>query len=187
MPSTLFCLEKNPSTSLPSGPSLRAEGRVFEKNYAFIDSQNVNLGVQELNWRLDWRRFRIYLKEKYGVAKAYMFIGYLSKNKHLYRALQEYGYILIFKPILMDQSGKVKGNVDADLVLKAMIEFNNYDRAIIATSDGDFYCLVDYLYRQNKLKKVVSPCRRYCSILLQKNAKEQIVYLDNLRKKLEYK
>lgn len=158
-----------------------------ENNYAFIDSQNVNLGVQELGWKLSWQRFRIYLKEKYGVEKAYMFIGYLPENQDLYRALQEYGYFLIFKPILKDNKGKVKGNVDADLVLSAMIELNNFKKAVIATSDGDFYCLVNYLYKQNKLKKVLSPCYKYCSVLLQKAAKEKIVYLDNLRKKLEYK
>ena len=44
------------------------------KNYAFIDSQNLNLGIQELGWFLDWRKFRVYLKEKYSVVKAYLFI-----------------------------------------------------------------------------------------------------------------
>ena len=67
-------------------------------NYAFIDSQNLNLGVLELGWRLDFERFRIYLKEKYKVDKAFIFIGYLQKNQKLYRRLRSYGYELIFKP-----------------------------------------------------------------------------------------
>jgi hypothetical protein len=50
-------------------------------NYAFIDSQNVNLAIRDQGWKLDWKRFRIYLKEKYGVTKAFLFI-------HLY--LQAY-------------------------------------------------------------------------------------------------
>jgi len=33
-------------------------------NFAFIDSQNVNLGIKELGWKLDWKKFRVYLKEK---------------------------------------------------------------------------------------------------------------------------
>jgi hypothetical protein len=36
-------------------------------NYAFIDSQNLNLGIREAGWFLDFRKFRVYLKEKYGV------------------------------------------------------------------------------------------------------------------------
>jgi len=34
-----------------------------ENNFAFIDSQNLNLGIQSLGWKLDYRRFRIYLKK----------------------------------------------------------------------------------------------------------------------------
>jgi hypothetical protein len=33
------------------------------ENYAFIDSQNLNLGVQDLGWKLDYKKFRIYLTE----------------------------------------------------------------------------------------------------------------------------
>jgi hypothetical protein len=35
--------------------------------YAFIDSQNLNLGTQSAGWKLDFRKFRLYLKNKYGV------------------------------------------------------------------------------------------------------------------------
>ena len=44
-------------------------------NYAFIDSQNLNLGIQKLGWKLNYQKFRIYLAEKYGVKKAYIFIS----------------------------------------------------------------------------------------------------------------
>ena len=33
-------------------------------NIAFIDSQNVNLGVLGDEWKFNWRRFRIYLKKQ---------------------------------------------------------------------------------------------------------------------------
>ena len=34
-----------------------------ENNYAFIDSQNLNLGIQKLGWKLDYQKFRVYLTE----------------------------------------------------------------------------------------------------------------------------
>ncbi len=157
-----------------------------ENNYAFIDSQNLYLGVQRLGWTLDFRRFRVYLREKYHVTKAYLFIGYLPGNENLYRALQEYGYVLIFKPVLVRQSGQVKGNVDAELVLHAMIEYENYDRAVPVTSDGDFACLVEYLYGKGKLETVLSPQYQRCSVLLKRAARERIVFMDNLERKLGY-
>ncbi len=156
-------------------------------NYAFIDSQNLNLGVQSLVWKLSYKRFRTYLKEKYNVLVAYLFIGYVQDNQDLYSFLQGVGYVLIFKPTLPDKDGEVKGNVDADLVLQAMIDYNKYDKAIIVTSDGDFYSLVKYLYKNNKLERVISPYVKTCSVLLKKTAKEKIVFMENLRKKLEYK
>lgn len=157
------------------------------RNYAFIDGQNLNLGIRELGWHLDYKKFRIYLQEKYQVDKAYYFIGYLEENRNLYKSLQEAGYILIFKPIVRDGEGKVKGNVDADLVLQAMIDYKNYDKAILVSSDGDFYSLVKYLYENHKLRAVISPYVKTCSVLLKKSAKEKVVFMDNLRKKLGYK
>jgi len=34
-----------------------------ENNYAFIDGQNLNLGIRELGWKLDFKKLRIYLRE----------------------------------------------------------------------------------------------------------------------------
>ncbi|OGZ35278.1 MAG: hypothetical protein A3I88_01525 [Candidatus Portnoybacteria bacterium RIFCSPLOWO2_12_FULL_39_9] len=158
-----------------------------ENNYAFIDSQNVNLGIQELGWKLDFRKFRIYLKEKYAIKKAYLFIGYLPENQNLYRSLQEFGYVLIFKPIMRNSDGEVKGNVDAELVLQTMIDYGKYEKAVIISNDGDFYCLVNYLYEKDKLERVISPNFRKCSALLKKAAREKIDFLDYQQKKLARK
>jgi len=137
-------------------------------NYAFIDSQNLNLGVVSQGWRLDFKRFRIYLKDKYKIEKALLFVGYVSGNESLYKSLQNSGYILIFKPTLeRKREGKVitKGNVDAELVLHTMIEYQNFDKAVIVSGDGDFHCLIEYLEAQDKLLKVIVPNDKYSSLL----------------------
>lgn len=156
------------------------------KNFAFIDSQNLNLGIRSLGWKLDFEKFRRYLKEKYGVTTAYLFLGYVPANQDLYSSLQKKGYVLVFKPVIPSQNGEVKGNIDADLVLQAMIDYEKYDKAIVISSDGDFYSLVKYLYDHDKLKAVMSPYVKTCSALLKKSAKEKIVFMDNLRHKLEF-
>ena len=156
-------------------------------NYAFIDSQNLNLGIQKLGWRLDYKRFRIYLSEKYGVTKAYMFIGFVALNQSLYDNLQEAGFILKFKPTIPNSDGKIKGNIDADLVLRAALELSEYEKAVIVSSDGDFYSLVQFLYEQKKLEVVLSPDEEHCSTLLKRAAQEKIWFMNNLRMLLEYK
>lgn len=136
--------------------------------YAFIDSQNLNLGVRSQGFRVDWKRFRLYLKNKYNVSEAYLFIGVIAGNQKLYTALQKAGFILIMKPTVEYVEGDkvtVKGNVDAELVLHTMIEFPNYDKAIIVSGDGDFHCLAEYLEEQGKLLRIFTPNRKFSKLL----------------------
>jgi uncharacterized LabA/DUF88 family protein len=153
--------------------------------YAFIDSQNLHLGVKSLGWEIDYRKFRQYLKNKYHVTKAYMFIGYKAGNESLYANLQEMGYVVVMKPTLEYKEGKIKGNVDAELVLHAMIQFKTYSSAIIVSNDGDFHCLVDYLQQQSKLHSIFVPNRKYSSLLRQFN--RYIVRVDTLQQSLQKK
>ncbi len=159
------------------------------KNYAFIDSQNLNLGVRDQGWQLDFRRFRVYLKDKYNVVKAYLFLGYLEEHEKLYQALKSYGYELIFKPVIRSDHHEVKGNIDAELVLQAMIDYNQYEKAVIVTGDGDFYCLVKYLNEQGKLLKVLVPNKKKHSRLLRKATPSlnNIAFISPLRHLLELK
>ena len=153
-------------------------------NFAFIDAQNVHLGIKSLGWELDWERFRVYLRDKYTVAEAYLFLGYLPDNQKLYTHLQKCGFILIFKPLVFNEDGTVKGNCDADLVLHTILKINEYDKAIIVSSDGDFYSLVKHLYEHDKLAMVLSSYVKTCSKLLKKEAKEKINYMNNLNRKI---
>ncbi len=157
-----------------------------QNNYAFIDSQNLNLSINDQGWKLDFKRFRIYLKEHLHVNKAFLFIGYVATNQSLYTSLQEYGFILIFKPTLILTDKRVKGNVDAELALHAMIEYKNYDKAVVVTGDGDFHCLLEYLKKHDKLKRIIIPNRYKYSSLLRKFGLDMI-FMNDLRTKLEYK
>ena len=116
-----------------------------------------------------------------------MFLGYIPENQDLYTSLQTAGFILVFKPILQYADGKIKGNCDAELVLQAMIEFSNYEKAVIVSGDGDFYCLVKYLREKEKLLQVIAPNQFRYSALLKKSAGRQITFMNNLQKKVEYK
>jgi uncharacterized LabA/DUF88 family protein len=160
-----------------------------QKVYAFIDSQNLNLGVRSAGWQIDYKKLRLYLKNKYGVEKAFMFIGLVANNQKLYTQLQAAGFILIFKPtVRYFENGKetVKGNVDAELVLHASaIEFPDYDKAIIVTGDGDFACLVEFLDDKGKLLHVFTPNNKYSKLL--RPYSKYIVELSRLKTSLAYK
>jgi uncharacterized LabA/DUF88 family protein len=157
-----------------------------QKNYAFIDGANLYLGIRDLGWKLDYKKFRDYLRDKYNVEKAYLFLGNIPRFNFLYKSLQEKGYILVLKPTIPNEENELKGNVDADLVLQALVEINNYEKAIIVSGDGDFYSLIRHLYNNKKLLRLIIPNKKQSSCLIRKEAKQCIVFLDQFKEKLEY-
>ncbi|HSX23666.1 MAG TPA: NYN domain-containing protein [Candidatus Saccharimonadales bacterium] len=178
--------------------------------YAFIDSQNLNVGVQKFGWKMDWVKFRKFLQDKYNVTTAYMFIGYVPEFENMYKQLHEAGYMIVLKPTYdmtrprpeqeksetgntkSEESGKkveeekkpVKGNVDADLVLWVMKQMPQYDKAVIVSGDGDFYSLVEYLDEQNKLLKLLAPNAHYSGLF--NRYEKYIERLDKFRGELAY-
>lgn len=171
--------------------------------YAFIDSQNLNISIQKLGWKMNWVKFHKFLAEKYGVDRAFMFIGYVPEFEDMYEKLHENGYSIVLKPTFdmtrprpeqpeepgpdekPEEKKPVKGNIDAELVLHAMITYNEYDKAVIVSGDGDFYCLIEYLEKQGKLLKILAPNRQYSSLLREFN--DYIERLDLQRRQLEYR
>ncbi len=123
----------------------------MKQNYAFIDAQNLNHGLSKLGWKIDWRRFRDYLTDRAGIEVAYVFLGFIPGNQDLYLMLQKSGFVVVFKEILTTDSGEIKGNIDAEMILQAMIDYDRYDQALIVSGDGDFTCLLRYLEQNNKL------------------------------------
>ncbi len=166
--------------------------------YAFIDSQNLNVSVQKFGWKMDWRKFRKFLEDKFDVSKAYMFIGYVPEFQEMYDFLHDAGYAIVLKPTFdmsrprpeepdkpETEKKPVKGNIDAELVLWAMKELPNYDKAIIVSGDGDFYCLIEYLEEQGKLLKVMPPNVHFSSLF--KPYEKYIEHLGNYRRELAYR
>lgn len=118
---------------------------------------------------------------------AYVFLGFILGNQDLYLMLQRSGFVVVFKEILTTESGEVKGNIDAEMILQAMIDYDRYDQALIVSGDGDFTCLLRYLGQNNKLLGVLAPYEKGLSSLIQKFAGDKVEYLRSLRKKIEYR
>ena len=92
-------------------------------NEAFIDGQNLRRGTMESPepWKIDLIKFRFYLKRKYGVENAFYFLGYFKQELiDMYKAIESYGYILIFKESIPNSISSKKGNVDTDIVFETM-------------------------------------------------------------------
>lgn len=152
-----------------------------KKASAYIDGANLHKGIGQLNWELDYGKLRVWLRDKYEITEAYLFLGFISEYKALYTRLKEQGYLLVFKEITYGSNGKVKGNCDADLVVKVMKDAyeNKFNEAILVSSDGDYASLISFLLERKKLKGVLSPALpKKCSILIKRTG-AKIAYLND--------
>jgi len=157
-------------------------------NIAYTDGANLHKGVGGSGWKLDYKRFRSWMRQKFGVTTANLFIGLMSKHADLYTTMQAFGYELVFKEIVYDGDGKAKGNCDADLVLRAVRDFFESKPAsvVLVSSDGDYAPLVRFWVEKQVACTIISPAPiSKCSILLKRTG-VPIVYLQDVQHKLAY-
>lgn len=165
-------------------PTMQVSTKITKTDYAYIDGANLDKGTAELGWRIDYKKFYVWLKDKYEINAAYIFIGYVSKYENLYAKMRAAGFILIFKDTSNIGYGQIKGNCDADLILRVTRDVfeTSINKAIIVSSDGDFSCLIKFLQEKKKAVTILSPSRK-CSIFLMRTG-SAIVYLDDVKAKM---
>lgn len=154
-------------------------------NHAFIDGSNLHITYEYIDWKMDYRKLRRFLKKRFHVTVAYYFVGYALKYSDIYNKLAEYDYVLKHETVQRDETGKMIGNLDQYLINQAKWDIDKYDQAIIITSDQHFADLVEYLDSKNKLRLVLAPCNDGCSGRLKKAANTKIEFLTDYKKELQ--
>ena len=161
-------------------------------NIAFIDGQNVHLGTAGGGWKIDTKRFRVYLREKYRVREAQYWFGcYMKEQKELYKNLKRFGYKVCFKDAYRDQqTSEKKGNVDSDIIFEAarlIMDGVDFDKIVIVSSDGDYKKLIDYLIKRGKFEKILFPSKKNTSSLYRSLSRRYFTYLDAIKSSIEYR
>lgn len=151
----------------------------MEKLNIYIDGNNLHRGAKEIGFEIDYKKFRGWLRQKYNPSIVYLFIGLVPDRVKFYEYLQECGFVLVFKQTV-SVSGQVKGNCDAELVLKTVSDFymKSFSKCMLVTGDGDFGCLVQFLKENKVINGILSPDENKCSILL-RNKNIDITFLND--------
>lgn len=156
------------------------------KNIAFIDGQNLYKGTTSSaggSWRVDLARFRQYLLRKYGVSKAFYYMGcWLSVHRDLYGKMENAGFVAVFRQHSETMAAKKKGNVDVDIVFDVMLSLyrrEDFDRIVLVSGDGDYKSMVDFLIGEGRLRKVLAPNRHRASSLYKQIGSHYFDCLDN--------
>lgn len=166
-------------TNLDMEPSL--------KTIAYIDGQNLYLATTQhpdVPWHIDLSRFRVYLREKYGVREAYYYLGFIEDNNEaLYDEIQKAGFILKFRQHSSAMISKKKGNVDTEIIFEIMFRLyrrEDFDGVVLVSGDGDYRRLVDFLIEERKLVRLLFPNKKRASSLYKKIGDK---YWDDLSRK----
>lgn len=161
-------------------------------NFAYIDNQNLYMATRNSDepWDVDMRRFRVYLREKYGVSQAYLFMGAFDyQRQDMYRLFQQFGYVLVFREHGIELKGRKKGNVDVDVVFEMMRDSyasRLMDKAVLVSGDGDYFRTVDHLINIGKFEKLLLPSRKNASSLYKRLPESVKAWLDgsSMRRKI---
>jgi uncharacterized LabA/DUF88 family protein len=139
----------------------------MRKFNVYIDGNNLYRSAKELGFKIDYKEFRGWLRQKHSPSFVYLFIGLVPSREKFYEYLQKCGYVLIFKQTV-SVGERIKGNCDAELVLKTIIDFyeKSFTSSVLITGDGDFGCLVEFLRETESVDCIISPDRNKCSFLL---------------------
>lgn len=139
-----------------------------ERNIVFIDGQNLHLWTTSENWKVDFKRFRIYLKDKFNADEVYIFLWFINDDhQDMYRKIQKSWFILEFRDHHSNMLWKKKWNVDVDIVFQIMhrlAEEDDFDKIVLVTWDWDYIKLVKYLIQKKRLKKILFPNKKYSSL-----------------------
>jgi hypothetical protein len=165
--------------------------KIRENNYVFIDGQNLYIGAKVEGLFIDYKKLKIYLKDKYSVNKIFYFWGYYkNENKKIYEKLNKLEYIQIFKEHAIEQVSQKKGNIDSNLVfeiMKKIISKECFNKIVLVSGDGDYKKLVNYLIQKNRFKKLLFPSYKSLSYLYKSLRSERCACLSDpeIKSKIE--
>lgn len=133
------------------------------KVYVFIDAANILYSQQTLGWRIDYQKLKKYLEEECDLKGLYFYTGKIGKDHKQKRFLEKmisYGYQVKAKEVKMIKVApniyEKKGDLDAELIIDALKNLDNFDTCILMSGDSDFAPLVDELKERGKWVIVMS-------------------------------
>lgn len=174
------------------GAYKRMEHKPQIRNVAYIDNQNLYRASTNnpQPWDVDMRRLRVYLRDKYKVQTAYLFMGCYSRHsERMYDYFKSCGYELMWRPHNEGGHSLKKGNVDTDIVFKMMLDLyegRDFDLMYLVSGDGDYFMTVDHMLEKGCFGRVLFPSRRNASFLYKGIPESNKAYLDTkeMRRKI---
>jgi uncharacterized LabA/DUF88 family protein len=142
--------------------SSATEEREMKKIAIFVDGSNFGAALKQVPFRVDYKKMREYFATFGELIGSFYFTalppaGQASPIRQLTDSLQYSGWTLVTKET-KTHFGKTKGNMDIDLVIKAvrLLDYEAVTDLILLSGDGDFKPMVEYLQENGVRVTVIS-------------------------------
>lgn len=131
----------------------------------FIDGANLYTTMRKLRWDMDYGKLLNFWNERGSVIYAGYYTAVLQNREDnniqsLLDWLSYHGWSVVTKPAreyTNDQGVKwIKGNMDMEMAMDALVQAKHLDHVILGTGDGDFKVLVYELQRMGVTVTVMS-------------------------------
>ena len=129
----------------------------------YIDASNMFYSQQTLKWNIDYQKLITYLKRECNVVGVTIYFGKKSNDKKQEKFLQKleiFGYEVKTREVkyIRAKTGeaKMKGNLDAEMILDMVVRKDTYDTLLLFSGDSDFGVIIDYLKSEKKRVLVAS-------------------------------
>lgn len=121
----------------------------------FIDAANILYSQQTLGWRVDYHKLKKYFETECELQSIHFYTGRIGKDsrqKSFLKKLKKLGYKVTAKEVKRIKVSRNtylwKGNLDAELIIDALKNIDNFDTCILMSGDSDFAPLIDELKKK---------------------------------------
>lgn len=142
----------------------------------FFDGANHTAAMTAAGVQMEYPKLLQNLNNTFWVVSARYYSGISEDPEYkgvrdFLGSLPKYGYVLVTKPTRKHPDGKIKGNLDTEIVVDMMTMASRLDRIVLFSGDGDFTYAVDTLQRMGIFVTVCSH-KQFASMELRDQANE---------------
>ena len=153
----------------------------------FIDGANLHAAARSLGFDIDYKQLLNIFKKEGKLIRALYYTAILEDQKNspirsLVNWLDYNGYTMITKPAkeYIDAAGhrKVKGNMDIEISLDAIVMCEQMDHIVLFSGDGDFRPLIEAVQRRGTRVTVISTVRSNPPLAADELRRQADVFVD---------
>jgi uncharacterized protein (TIGR00288 family) len=139
-----------------------------------IDAANTIYACKTLGWKISFKKLAKYLRKNCDIFNLNFYNAVMGKHegeKKFISILKEHGYHVVTKRVkrIKQENGTVilKGDIDVELALDAIIQADHFNTIILFSGDSDFEELLRRLKKIGKRVLVVSTKKHISRELIQ--------------------